>query len=70
MKKQIVTFVMATGLLVGFTTSCQKCEECHYDGPGGEEVEIGELCDEDLENAEANGYAVGDTTYTVHCHEH
>ena len=63
-----VLFPIAAGVLF-FATSCKKCEECHYDGPNGE-VEIGELCDEELEDREQNGYASNDTIYEVHCHEH
>lgn len=69
MKKSMkVLLPIAAGFLF-FATSCKKCEECHYDGPNGE-VELGELCDDELEDAEANGYAVNDTIYEVHCHEH
>lgn len=50
-------------------TSCEKCQECHYDA-NGTEVEIGELCDDELEYAEANGYVIGDTVVTIHCEEH
>ncbi len=49
--------------------SCKKCQECHYD-KGEEEVEIGEYCEDELENVEKNGYTVGDSVYTVHCEEH
>jgi hypothetical protein len=50
--------------------SCKKkCHECHYD-LNGAEVEIGEYCGDELEALEAAGFAVGDTTYEVHCHEH
>ncbi|MEX1003674.1 MAG: hypothetical protein WDZ35_16260 [Crocinitomicaceae bacterium] len=66
--KKATIFIIAA---VGFTfASCKKCEECHYDDADGNEAEIGEICDEELEDAEANGYAVGDTTYTIHCEEH
>ena len=62
--------VLAIAILGGLTfASCKKCEHCHYDTPAGE-VEIGELCDEELENAEANGYSVGDSTVTIHCEDH
>ena len=36
----------------------------------GPEVELGEKCDDALEELEASGYAVNGTTYEVHCHEH
>ena len=69
MKKSTrVLLPIAAGILF-FATSCKKYEECHYDGPDGE-VEMGELCDEDLEDGEQNGIAVNDTIYEVHCHEH
>ena len=66
MKKVALAIVVLGGLTFA---SCKKCEECHYDHDGMEH-EIGELCDEELENAEANGYAVGDTTFTIHCEAH
>ena len=57
-------------LTIGFGfASCEKCQDCHYDA-NGTEVEIGELCDEELEDAEANGYSLGDTVVTIHCEEH
>ena len=62
-------------VLIAFTSftmvSCKKdeCHECHYDGPNGE-VELGEKCGDDLEDIEANGYAVDGVVYEVHCHEH
>lgn len=57
------------GVIAFGFASCEKCEDCHYD-MDGTEVEIGEICDEELEDAEANGYAVGDTVVTIHCEEH
>ena len=71
MKKQklvALAFVLSSVVIV----SCKKCHECHYDAAGGTEVELGEYCDEDLEDIEANGYHdhSADTTYEVHCHEH
>jgi hypothetical protein len=67
MKKVILALgVLAT---VGFT-SCEKCEECHYEGADGVEVELGEICGDELENAEENGYTVGDTIVTIHCEAH
>ena len=64
-------YVLALGVVGSFVLfSCNKCHECHYDD-NGSEIEIGELCGEDLENAEANGYAINDsTTVTVHCEDH
>ena len=49
--------------------SCNKCKDCHYESTSGE-VEIGELCDDDLKDAEANGYSIGDSVVTIHCEEH
>jgi hypothetical protein len=61
------------GVLVAVTAlfaACKEhCHECHYD-LNGAEIEIGEYCGDDLEALEADGFAVGDTTYEVHCHEH
>ncbi|MCB9197391.1 MAG: hypothetical protein H6600_02960 [Flavobacteriales bacterium] len=54
-------------------SSCnkQECHECHYDDSNGTEVELGEYCNEDLEELESKGYsdANGDN-HEVHCHEH
>lgn len=68
MKKSIKVLGVACGIAFAFA-SCEKCKECHYDGPTGE-VEIGEYCDDAIEDIEASGFAVGDTTYDVHCGEH
>lgn len=66
MKNALLVLVFVCLLAV----SCKKkCHECHYD-LNGTEVEIGEYCGDDLEALEASGFAVGDTTYEVHCHEH
>ena len=65
--KYVILSLAVIGSSVLF--SCNKCRECHYDD-NGSEIEIGELCDEDLEEAEANGYNTGDTVVTVHCEEH
>lgn len=66
MKNVLLVLVVFCLLVV----SCKKkCHECHYD-LNGAEVEIGEYCGDDLEALEASGFAVGDTTYEVHCHEH
>jgi hypothetical protein len=65
MKKLVM--IPMFGLLF-FVTACKKCEECHYDGSNGE-VEMGELCDDELGDAEANGSVVDGTTYEVHCGE-
>ena len=66
-KSVIWTFAIA--LSVGMA-SCNKCEECHYEGADGTEVEIGEYCGDDLEEAEANGFEVNGVVYDVHCEEH
>ena len=92
MKRNDLLIVLAVCLGLVFT-SCSKdnseCHECHLAlimGDGTEhEHEIGEFCDADLENVEANGYVVTEefthmgTTYEVgyefdasevHCEEH
>ncbi len=57
-------------LVIGMAfTSCEKCAECHYDGPNGQ-VEIGEYCGDDLKDIETSGKTVGGVNYEVHCHEH
>ncbi|MDX1651211.1 MAG: hypothetical protein R3277_01890 [Brumimicrobium sp.] len=66
--KKLILILPAFALMV-VLSSCMKCEECHYDGPNGE-VELGELCGDELEESEKNGVMVGDTTYEVHCHGH
>jgi hypothetical protein len=61
-------FMLSASMMV--VASCKDhCHECHYD-LNGAEVEIGEYCGDELEAIEAGGFAVGDTTYEVHCHEH
>ena len=67
MKKVVSVFAVLTAISF---TSCNKCEECHYEDGNGGEVELGEICGDDLKDAEANGYAVGDTVVTIHCEEH
>ena len=60
-------------LIMSYTfTSCKKeeCHECHYDGLGEVEVELGEKCGDELKDLEANGYAADGTVYEVHCHGH
>jgi len=64
-----------TAVVIAFASitmvSCKKdeCHECHYDGPNGE-VELGEKCGADLEDAEVNGLVVDGVVYEVHCHGH
>jgi hypothetical protein len=65
MKVLLLTFSISLITL----SSCNKCHDCHWDN-NGTEVEIGELCGDELEDAEANGYTVGDTVVTIHCEEH
>ena len=68
MKK--VGFIAAAAVLTLSFASCKKCHDCHYD-LNGAEVELGEFCDDELEEVEANGYSINDTTVvTVHCEEH
>lgn len=71
MKKGKMILVAAIALIAFGTASCKKCSECHYDKAGAE-VELGEYCDDDLENIEKDGFHDhdADTTYEVHCHEH
>jgi hypothetical protein len=33
-------------------------------------MEIGEHCNDDLEDIEKNGYTTDGKTYEVHCHDH
>jgi len=72
MKKKFLTIgLAASAVLVFGLTSCNKeeCHECHYE-MDGQEVELGEKCDDALTELEASGYALNGTTYDVHCHEH
>ena len=52
--KKLVVIGIALFSVVAMTSSCKKCEECHYDGADGTEIEIGEICGDDLKNAEEN----------------
>ena len=72
MKKQTKTLLIASISAIFLTFSCAKdndCHECHYEKDGAE-VELGEKCDSDLEDLEANGITVDGKNYEVHCHEH
>lgn len=62
--------VLLIGAVALFVSSCKKdeCAECHYDGPNGE-VELGQKCNEEIEDLEKSGYTTGGQTYTVHCGE-
>lgn len=63
-------FVLSGLIITAFSfTSCKKCAECHYDSPNGL-VEIGEYCDDDLEDIEKTGFIVNGVNYEVHCHDH
>ena len=66
MKIIALSFILIS---TSYLTSCKKCQDCHYDSDNGE-IEIGELCGDDLKEAEANGYNTGDTIVTIHCEEH
>lgn len=69
MKKSMLTFGIALSALLAI--SCEKsCHECHYEDANDMEVELGEKCDDELEELEANGITVAGTTYEVHCHDH
>lgn len=71
MKKTNATLGISI-LILGLTfISCKKehCHECHYDGPSGE-IELGEKCESEIEDLEANGYTVDGINYEVHCHGH
>lgn len=67
---KIVKLVLGISLFVVAMSSCKKdeCAECHYDGPNGE-VELGQKCNDEIEDLEKNGYTTGGQTYTVHCGE-
>ncbi len=63
-------FFAATLLIASVACNKEECYECHYDGPNGEEVEIGEYCGDDAQNIETAGYDVDGVNYDVHCGEH
>lgn len=65
-----VKLVLGVSLIAFSFSSCKKdkCAECHYDGPNGE-VELGQKCNDEIEDLEKNGYTTGGQTYTVHCGE-
>lgn len=71
MKKSIVKISLSLVVVSALLVACKKnqCEECHYD-KNGSEIELGELCGDDLKDKEANGVNVDSTNYEVHCHEH
>lgn len=67
--RKLGIIICAIGIIT--FTSCDKCHECHYDS-GNTQVSIGELCGDDLEDAEHIGYYDNntDSLYDVHCEEH
>jgi hypothetical protein len=72
MKKQFLTIgLAASAVLVFGLTSCKKeeCSECHYE-MDGQEVELGERCDDAIADIEASGFAADGVTYEVHCGAH
>lgn len=62
--------LLVVGIFILGVTSCQKdeCAECHYDGPNGE-VELGQKCNDEIEDLEKSGYTKDGQNYTVHCGE-
>jgi hypothetical protein len=70
MKTIKIGVFFASAIALMSLNSCKKCHDCHYD-KDGQEIEIGEICDEDqINDYEKNGYKVDTMTYVVHCHEH
>jgi uncharacterized lipoprotein YehR (DUF1307 family) len=71
MKKNLSWFA-GLGIVALSLVSCKKeeCSMCHYDDANGNEVEIGEYCDDDRASLEANGYTVNGTTFPAHCGAH
>jgi uncharacterized lipoprotein YehR (DUF1307 family) len=69
--KKVILFCSVSFLAISLS-SCKKeeCSICHYDDANGNEVEIGEYCDDERATLEANGYSVNGTTYPAHCGEH
>tara|TARA_Y100001978_G_scaffold149267_1_gene134307 strand:+ start:236 stop:442 length:207 start_codon:yes stop_codon:yes gene_type:complete len=63
-------FFAATLLIASVACNKEECYECHYDGPNGEEVEIGEYCGDAAQDIETAGYDVDGVNYDVHCGEH
>ncbi len=67
--KEMKKLLLVSSLSLFLFSACNKCAACHYDF-NGDEVEIGEYCGDDLEMIENSGFQEGDSTYTVHCHDH
>ena len=63
-------FFAATLLIASVACNKEECYECHYDGPNGQEVEIGEYCGDAAQDIETSGYTVDSVNYVVHCGEH
>lgn len=68
--KSHVALIILTGVFA--LSACKKteCHDCHYEDTSGAEVELGEKCDDELEQLEAGGIVVDGIQYEVHCHEH
>ena len=68
---KITTFIIVTTFLSLTACNKNKCYDCHYDGPNGTEVEMGQYCGTDAQELENSGYtdSLGNN-YTVHCGEH
>ena len=64
-------FLATTLLMASVACNKEECYHCHYDGPGGVEVELpGEYCGSEAEDLENTGYVMDTVVYTVHCGEH
>ena len=70
MKKSKSIIILAAFTAISFSSCEHGCHECHYEDANNNEVELGEKCDEELENLEKDGILVDGTVYEVHCHEH
>ena len=68
--KTTIKILAIIGLMATISCKKNKCYECHYDGPNGAEVELGEKCGDEVHELEENVYTVDSVTYTVHCGEH
>lgn len=70
MKKRKFAVLVTVVVTLTSLNSCKKCHDCHYD-KDGQEIELGEICDEEkINDYEKNGYKIDTNTYVVHCHEH
>lgn len=68
--KTKVLLALFSGILLLFVACEHSCHECHYEDANDQEVELGEKCDDELKELEANGFEVDSITFEVHCHEH